>query len=971
MTKLKKTTHLLSMLLLIVAASSVNAETKYTDNGCIKDINELKQRSWIDSSTCKSLDLGVKSLKTQGTVKTKRIDPIFQSNDLINAEQANIANNFENEKNLLGKRVESAKMNFLENSYIDKFILFVVLVLLYKKMVNAKENNDDFSFLRFSSYSLICLSIFAIALKTDYIEKATANISIKISNIANNFNHKLQVSEITNIDLIVSNDTENEALRDIDALSKITICLGRNKKNAMNDIATVPNLFNTDKDITDYYDNISNVYINNVDEKINQDFQYNLNEYGFLKNVKAGECGNASFKIRNINKDIFDKMFLIKFKELLHDAITNNDSFSSNLEKMKSSYFKLGVNYTKTDDEFLKIAGLFTDEYKKGLIFGSVLTNYDKTNLKVLKTDYSNLKNTMQPLNVISNALTASKCMLNPSILKTAIDEFYERDNISKHIHRFDCINFDADWLNIAFPVAKIYKDNKESIDFNISLMQDAADEKSEIAPENLILKYKSAHDSYTNLINNMVNFKEDLAYYHNKGGFDSQFNVYLQSKQNNYKEYLFQIMDSSVIDYSKSLPFFGSQTENAEFDLDLYTVNAYTRKILNRIDYNKSGANEDFANKVMSYTYDNTNANVDNPIEAANSKPSFISDFSDNYLNVMNKSKVFLCNVEIENCNEKFNGVKAMFELSDAYLKDGFNAFKIGLGMNITSKFINSLANRSSKIDSGDDKIKLGIDSSKSKKSKVEEKIMIGKEKRKSEKKSLSKNISAAANAGESVGYAVMMAGFIMMLVGSLLSVVFEFQTFYMNYALLLISYVSYTSGLTIMFMLLVGFATNTTTQGVSETLSKVIEKFVEPFFLILNMLFIVMTVSIVYTSILDNIRRFTGYFKIGYSTENIYYNSIAQLLFFIALPILLIYLMMKLIGFIRDQYSNNSIIRAVGSQLKEGDNLVNRLNFAAMSTFYFVSRQMNNKKYSKYFDGNKKKEEDNKDHNKDQKET
>lgn len=711
LTKKIKTIFTLLLVLTITGCSE-----EYTDNSCINDMSELMTDGKVDYSKvtgepCKSLDIAVLKHRTSNTTKIN--EPYYSTSEFLKDEdQINFNNKVDESNNAIGLFLDSVKTVYQHKIFkVSLFILMLVLFILSKMVKHEKKQDDTLA------YIILVTMVAWIVYSTTKTEETTIPItkaSIEINNLFSRIsNLRLYASVVEPTDIIV-NKSKNEALIDIADYMKINVCNSNSQRFHIENKQYAFNPFSNQKEMAEFYQLKNEPFIIDVDEKISgQKIGYSLSSDGFLEKIEVANCGQVLFSTRNINGDTLDLMETLKFRTLLDNAIKTKD-FETNLNTLKTEFDKVTGGGVSTNDQFVELLVLFSTEYKKGLLWGSILiedtikeseennlvTNYAIKTFNYFEpkitTDYTNLYKIQSYADEVYDNIIETQCLKDGSLVNDTIKQIESFNTENGDINQFDCSSFTEDTIYPTTERAYVYHDNRILVDDKILMIQEDTFPVVDAATVDLVKQYELVNNAFIKHLNEVSNFTKDLAYYHNRGGHaQTKFSSYLYNNKGKYIKTHAEMMDVSRMDFSKSLPRFNVDDEPL-INTDVFTVNAFLKNLTAQIDKQTSDVSTNITNSMLEYKMDNSNFRYEDVLSG---DTAAMGDALTNYLE--NSSQAFsavrkmVCNGDAQLCVEKvkeFNGEEEWITVANSFRENGAKAIIIGQTANISFSAINGL---------------------------------------------------------------------------------------------------------------------------------------------------------------------------------------------------------------------------------------------------------------------------------------
>ncbi|CAK1858857.1 Type IV secretion system protein [Vibrio crassostreae] len=706
LTKKIKTTF---ALLLVLALSGCSEE--YTDKSCINSMSELMNAdgtpdySKVTGEPCKSLDIAVLKHRTRNS--TKVYENYYSKSDFLkDEEQISFNNKVDQSNNEIGLFLDSIKSVYQNKIFkVSLFIFMIGLFLITKTVKERKPDEQDDTL----AYFILVLMVSALLYFTTKTEETTLPVTKTSIHLNNKFSKlsMLRLYEgVTEPADILSNKSKNEALIDIADYMKINVCNSNSQRFHIENKQYAFNPFSDQKEMAEFYQLKNEPFIIDVDEKINgQKIGYSLSSDGFLEKIEVANCGQVLFSTRNINGDTLDLMETLKFRTLLDNAIKTKD-FETNLIKLKSEFDKATGGGVSTNDQFVELLVLFSTEYKKGLLWGSILIEdaieeSDKNNLvknyaiktfnyfePKITTDYSNLYEIQSYADEVYDNIIETQCLKDGSLVNDTMKQIESFNTVNGDIDQFDCVSFTEDTIYPATERAYVYHDNRILVDDKIKTIQEDTFPIVDSATIELVKQYDLVNNAFIKQLNEVSNFNTDLAYYYNRGGHaQTKFSSYLYNNKGKYVKTLAEMVDVSVMDFSKSLPRFNVDDEPL-INTDVFTVNAFLKNLTAQIDKQTSDVSTNLTNSMLEYRMDNSNFRYEDVLSG---DTEAMGDALTNYLENSSQSfsaiRKMVCNGDPRLCVKKLkemNGEEWRI-IANSLRENGAKAIIVGQTANLT----------------------------------------------------------------------------------------------------------------------------------------------------------------------------------------------------------------------------------------------------------------------------------------------
>jgi len=931
-----KSTFQIKKLLFVALAMFTLAgcdNQEFTNDSCIDDITEIMDKP-ITGEPCKDRDLGLLKHNATYTVDEQVLidKPFYDTGKYLNSEEMNIANKLDLKKNQLGHTLIQMKKDFANSIFKDSLMYIAILIFIFQIM--RKQRAQILSFLTFASITLFLLDM---TVKTEFTTTPITVATIKASNYIARISQKNVIAK----DLFTENSlkyySKNEALIDTADFIKLMVCMNNSRKYEIENREYAMRYFNDKKAVSDFYNLKNEPYIFGEDSD-DRRIRYNLSDGGFIQNINFARCGQVQFSSRKVSADTLELMKEIDFKILLHKAITSKD-FESNLKVLRNNFDTKDkangvLNYLSlsTYDDFIEILVLFSSEYKKGLMWGSVFTDYNLENTKVVNTDFSNLTKLQGYADSIYNNIVSSQCLLNGSMVNDTIKALNNFTPYNNYIGQYDCINFEDDELMSAVVTPYIYKNNKVLVDdLALTLQEDTLPIAKE-ATLDLIKHYEIVNNVFLSQIDTLFDYKKDLAFLYNQGAYASgKFNSYVNNKSSKYVRTKAELMDISRIDYSKSLPDFSFDSGDTAIKTNVYVVNAFIKSINDQIDSSLGAVTSNFTNSMLEYSMDNTGSNRDSGVQGDdNNMQNALSDYLENSSRIFSSVNKMVCAGDKSECDEvtkNFDGVHEFTELSNALIENGAKATVISTVTYIGLASVEGLINLKKKS-----KPIKGAKFGKTSKLRKGASVVGG-------------AMSAAVSGGKKVAGSVAVLGFVSLVLGEVMNSLFELQNVILNW---------FAQGqliyLIIMPLLLIAVHTialtmNYSTESYTKTLTLATNIMITPILVGISVGVIVYFSNYMLLTVLNNIPNMSSLLlSQSGSVVGAIIDSLKTIFMILIVVFVSTFLIMKILISLTSQLVNVGM----GQVFSSADRLIGKVQTAALATSAFGLMQNTGNKYA-----------------------
>ena len=702
------------LVLLSIALVGCNVdEPKYDDESCIKNLNDLRSGSSYDISKatnkpCFSQDISVRKLKTHYTVNTAEgttYEP-YTANEFIDQDTADRYNAMANTKNETAKtkqdlkiKLDNVYMNVLDdddNKHLTLFFIAVCIFFFYYFLIyNTKEEQEKNSPLKYFSYIALLFFSLSIFVHSEIAQVKTNDLSIKIGT------KQARVSMINALNEVNYKSTEllrensnNEALVDTIDFIKTNVCMSNNQKYyienkellwyevAQTEEELIESYFNKNKTYIIGNEEVTNIFGDVVQEKAR--IGYHVNNANLITGVVFEDCAEVKFVSRTISDDMLETMNAVEFSKRLSNAL-DNKAYEDNARLLISAYYDLYGDTLFTNNLLSELIVLFTNEYKKGLIFGYIIADEGEQSI-----NSDNLTNLQSYADSIYDSLNEAQCLKQGDLVKDTQNhlEKFKADN-TIGISKTDCVTFTENEIIASTLHAYAYHKNEDIVDEKIRATLDVSEATVLESSEYLIDEYAVVNDAYISIMSELSSFDKTLAFYWNQGAeAHSKFLSYLYSQSNDYINTHAQIIDVSRFDYSQALPSFTLDPEPM-IDTSISQVNAIVEPLLNQIDKESDLVSMNVANSMLEYKLDDSSFKIGDALSGdLSSLSDSLTDFKNATERKLSSFSKMTCNGSKSECDEilkDYDGVQEWNAASDTLIEVGTPAILVGTAGKIT----------------------------------------------------------------------------------------------------------------------------------------------------------------------------------------------------------------------------------------------------------------------------------------------
>lgn len=689
---IKTNNNLFQILLITFCVMFLSGcEDEYSNDACIKDISEAT----IKGEACKSLDLAVLRHQTKAAVIASDYTNYYEADDdFLTAEQAARQNKIDKANNLRALSAIDDKKMYKDFFFNPWFLTICVLIHLFTLM-KVPENRGmflSFIILTFISYKLI-----QTAVETEEIHIQSAKGSIYTSNYIARVGQVNKVKSISNAEEFAETTSDNQAYIDTSDFMKMNVCLSNTAKFGLEGREYAFNTFDSKEHIAEIYNLKNQPYIVGVDDREGRQIGYSLGNAGFLQHINVPECAEVQFPSLRVDSDLLEVMEKVGFKQFLHTAITKKD-FVVQFTNMKNAFNKINttIGSIEANEQLTKLYTIFSVEYMKGVMWGSIYTDYKLKDYTVKNRDFSNLATLFESADQVYNNIVETECLKKGSFVKDtmkAIDDF----DTTNTIGQYDCVTIEDDTIR-ASSQALNYLTKRIVIDDRRASILEETLPISLSASNELVEQYRIVTKTFAKELKGVSNFSKDLAYLYNKGSYaQGEFYAYLNNHENKYMSLNASLVDVSKIIYTMSLPSFNFDPDPM-ITTDINTVNAFLKSLDDKIDYERSEISSNFTNAMIEYSYDNSSFNNDEVISnGSSSSNDSISSFLENHSETFSAANKMICSGDKTKCAEKldgFDGSKEWHTVGNGLVEIGAKATVVSTGIYIGLSAVEGVIN-------------------------------------------------------------------------------------------------------------------------------------------------------------------------------------------------------------------------------------------------------------------------------------
>jgi len=674
-------------LLLILSGCSEQPESLCFDE---------QQKLEITTKYCKPLNEFSKSINIIPYDPLN--EPVYGSSVHLTEDEINTYNNRQIKLNTNTKTIQNTKEIYAKIllSYLVFLMFIIVPIALLKSLKGGVVEGVDgreTKFLNTSLMLLILSSLFYYVYSSDDFSVRLKNGTNAIGQFIFTLGATVELSETRMEKLSISNSSKNEALRDIEAMHKINICLSNNQKSHLERLENTRNRLISQKDVVDFYYKKNTPYLKFYEKRINQKISYLIDKYGVINSISFANCGEIKTNKNIISPELFEIMEYVNFNNIIHNAIKSKaleSGWNTISTKYKSKYF----DSDKAKRRLMQLAILYLSEYKKGLLIGSIEVDYEAGKSSgylagtkpVIDFDSSNLESFLSNSDEIYSNINQSICLPRADLINDTINRIKEFDT-TQHMSQYDCVDFKDKKLVSSSTSNKIYNnDNQFEIDTNIARIVEKTRDLVDASTTDLISEYKKVDDLFLTIVDNLYNFEKDVNRILNRGYFAmGDFYKYTNTQSNEYLTMFSELNDVLDISFAKALPNYSSGDDATESNLYAYEsgyINYFMTPIFDKIDTSQSSAPSNYSSIGLEVATDTSSYNIDKEelFSVSNVENLFTTGVKA-MSNVFNSVKRMTCN-DGNTCldeQKEYNGVLEIQNLS-SNLKTGA-AFGLAVG--------------------------------------------------------------------------------------------------------------------------------------------------------------------------------------------------------------------------------------------------------------------------------------------------
>ena len=818
-----------------------------TDDQCITELDQLNDKNM--PVTCASLD-EFSQLNNVYEVTTSNEDK-FISNSFINESEALRKNTIQSQLNHQSQQHLNHKQTFTEIVSIEMVIGVNLILTVFLYMRNKEK-----SFKKGLATSTVVLSLlyFQVVLFYSNDFETLMNRTVQyVQNTVAKSGYKAVAIELEQRDLLIKNTNKKEAFYDIDALNKINTCMNNNRRSLLKDEEQRLDKYDSKSEAISFYktkndpfvgtiedpvkysyltggssaskagynyikpndylvekaEDVSNVSRKKIDYKISDD-----NGYPTISSISFHECGDITFSQKTVSSTLKEKLKTIRFKEELHKAIENND-INAGWEKIKNAYLSNSQNELEMDKstKVAQLLILYTYEFKKSILVGSVLTGYDSSN-QIISTNFTNLKKILEKSDTWYDRLNSGRCAMESEFMKETFDDFedFEEQGI---MNSYQCLSFSNGQMSLASTELFNSIEEKDLIEEYLENERELAQDIAMTMAESLTSQYNEVTDLFKREIEDVFNVEEKLVNIINRGAYASSDFYYRAFNRNNiYGKYYSELINVSEMNYSKSLPNFSNLAlyEKEDISATLYNadyVGSFSVNTFNDESFEKDIQSADIASSVLESStmfgqskFSGPTGTIASAFDLSTLKTDLVDTLSRNLNNI---NQMTCMDTEEMSCVEKmstFDGVSTWSNTSDNFAIASVDLLKKALVIKISAVLIETAADKANSRRKGDTKdsgVKLG-----SNKNKV---------------------FSTIASGLDTFAYFIFIAGLVFAVISNLMEIVFHIPFMIASYAKLMQIYMLWLLPFAFIGVIQIGFMTNNSIKDYQKTLVVIIE--------------------------------------------------------------------------------------------------------------------------------------------------
>ncbi|TEW56568.1 hypothetical protein E2R68_00600 [Psychromonas sp. RZ22] len=628
-----------------------------SDKGCIKQFDELT----INFQECMSKNKYMSYHNIYYLDEDSDIHEIKKEDNLLDADEINVKNA---RQALLAKSSISnlsIKQNFTKTAWQSIGYYLVILIVIgsiFKTLMKGFNLPKTLSIVGMQAGLGLLLSLLMFSNMVEVFQSRTAMKAgdITYKTLAKTATFKQRTSRHN-----LNSYHMNEGLIDVESLHKINVCLSNNIKNNLENIQNnstnvFTKYFNNETDLYDFFKSKNRPYVKYFEKRTNQKISYTIGVGGTISKVEFADCGSVTFPDKKITDDLLEAMKSIEYKEILHNSIINSSVEGSFENGWKDIEAKMRDKYAYSNNLKSRLVQLlvhYSIESKKGVLFGSVLTDYKRVRPEIKEKSYKNLESFLNNSDELYRKINEVACLKNEELTRDAKIELddYKKGNHAA-ITEFNCIDFHDSKIDLAIDDIYIYsvdQSRDEAIPFINSEIEFALEESAPIVEKSyvdVVKQYGIVNTHFLNKIDSFYDDQLDLAELINEGHTSAgKFYRYLNQKGDKYEHLFSEIVDVANIDFRQSLPNYSNANLDSA-DVHYYNtsfVNAFMNPITDKINHEQSANTTNIASNALEYSVDSSNLNID----------------TDNLLTTTNVKNVLL--TTFESGHKVFSGIKRL----------------------------------------------------------------------------------------------------------------------------------------------------------------------------------------------------------------------------------------------------------------------------------------------------------------------
>ncbi|HCE3702276.1 TPA: hypothetical protein NG682_000964 [Vibrio parahaemolyticus] len=658
----------------ITLLSGCNFTEQLNDESCITSFNDLKSSNdqfslfKADGGICQSLDIGARRNKAE-YLKYKPFSP-YSENQFLDEETAIRYNVQAQQKYDSAVSSRADKKKILGTSiYSWALTALIVIFLIHRQLFqNASEQGKNKNIKFFAT--LVCMMILIQFLaRSDLLNVIQVRATLETGNYLARSTMIAELKEFENTAIKGFTDhSDNEAILDVLALTKINVCLSRTQNYHIEENQYAMNLFDSPKAIHDFYYKKNEPFIIGQ-ERDERKIGYRIGDAGLLVGVEIANCGVDKFSSSNVSQSTFQKLIAIDFKDTLHNAIIGRSYYEGGL-KLKAAYISEYRDTLYSHSNLKEILDLYSKEYKKGLIWGSVKTSNEYYRSTVIDSNFDNLMYLQSLNDQIAKNLSKSQCVRQGAFVKETNKQITEYlSDQAYQITEFECVDFADDTVQPLNPVAYLYEDNKTLVDQSITMYKEASYPIAQEAVDYLKAEYKKVNEGYLKLMEGMSNHEKILVHYYNQGAeAQSDFLSYINKQSNNMIRVYAELIDVHKFEYTQALPDFNLE-ENPPIDTTISQVNAHLKPLIEAVDTKTEFVANDLTTSMLEYTLDDSSFINDAANGDTQALKSGLTEYANITVNRLSRMGRFACNGDKDKCadvQENFEGFTEWNRMSE-----------------------------------------------------------------------------------------------------------------------------------------------------------------------------------------------------------------------------------------------------------------------------------------------------------------